>query len=204
MEPIEHTNEDGTVIKVVPVEVAEGFKTSAETATATITAKEGELAETKRLLAERSANFTKYNQLTEEQKKAFNENERNLMMRGDKLEEELAAMKETLGTKEKTERDSTKNSALTSVHKGDEKAKALLEKNYNNLAMPEGTADEINARVAAAAVLSGIAVDAQSPLTAFVSGEAPKAKAGQDFVESPEGAQAAQMVRDAMGLATPK
>lgn len=183
-------------------EAVEAAKAEATTA---LQAKEAELAEARKLLAEKNDNFQKYNEMTEEQKKAFDANTTNLLKRIDAATTEVETLKKTLSDKEVRERDSAKTGALSSFHGGKEDVKKVLEEKYALLAaMPETTQEEINARATAAARLAGISIDSRNPLYSPINGEAPRYKDTKEYVETPEGKEAAQLVRQAMGLPEPK
>ncbi len=162
---------------------------------------ETELAEAKRLIAERGENFTAYSKMSEEERKVYDANTTNLLKREENLLTELAGVKTTLAEKEEKEKTSLKTNALSNIHQGDEATKTKVEAEYALLTgMPETTQDEINARAQKAALLAGIQIDPRNPLYIPVNGEAPMHKDKKEFVETPEGTQAMDMVRDAMGI----
>jgi hypothetical protein len=160
-----------------------------------------ELEKVRKVSAEKTTNFKKYNEMTEEERKAHSENEILLLRRHDELEGEVGTLKTRLEEKDKNEKDYTKNSVLKNFHRGDETVKKAIEQNYAHLAgMPESTPDEIAARAASAARLSGITIDPINPLYTPISGEAPAYKENKDYTDSPEGKEAARLVREAMGI----
>jgi len=155
----------------------------------TIAEKEAEIAKLHKVSAEKTENFKKYNELGEEEKKAFDANTVTIMKRADKLEEELAQTKTALAEKEQREKEYSKNTILKGIHAGDEKLKATIEEAYGRLNMPETTPDEIMARADAAAKLAGISTKSPNPLYSSFSGEAPNLKSEKDkeFVETERG-----------------
>lgn len=198
MEEIDYTKEDGTVIKVVP---KEAYDTVAAKATQT----EAELTEARRINAEKTTNFQKYNELTEEQKKAYTENEVNMMRRGDDLEEKLNTVTKTLEETNAANQKNAKDSVLRNFHLDDDATKAKIEENYALLAaMPETTPTEITARAEKAAIMAGVSVDSRNPLNIPLDGTPPTLKQPKEFVETPKGEEAAAKVRAAMNLPTPK
>lgn len=193
---IEVVNEAGETVKetVYTADEYKGLETNLST-------KEAELGEVKRVLAEKGENFTAFSKMTEEQKKVFDVNTLNLLKREEVLMNELEGVKTTLAQKEEREKTSAKTNALNLIHQGDEATKKKVEDEYALLTgMPETTPDEINARARKAATLAGIQIDPRNPLYISVSGEAPKHDANKEYVETPEGSQAAEIVRKSMGL----
>ncbi len=170
-----------------------------------IKAKEEEIEKMKKVSAEKTENFKKYNELTDEQKAAYDANTTELMKRNDKTTAELEEMKTKFAEKETNERNYTKNSVLKNFHGDKEDVKKTIEEKYAILSgMPETTPDEIKARATEAAKLAGISIDSVNPLYQGFNGEAPKYQEAKDFVDSPEGKEKAQMVRDALGIKEPK
>lgn len=163
--------------------------------------KDAEIERLKKISSEKTENFRRYNEMTEEERKSFDANTTNLILRGDKLEEELAAVKTTLAEKETKERENYKENALSGFHGGKEDIKSTLEEKYALLAgMPETSPQEIFARVAEAAKLAGISVDSRNPIYQSVHGTPPVYKEKTDFTETNEGKAAADVVRETLGL----
>lgn len=154
-----------------------------------IAEKESEIANLRKVSAEKTENFKKYNEMTEEERKAFDANTVTILRRADSLEEELNKTKTALAEKEQREKEYSKNSILKSIHAGDEKIKTSIEEAYSKLNMPETTPDEIKARAEAAARLAGISMQSANPLYSSFSGEAPNLKSEKDkeFVETERG-----------------
>lgn len=184
------------------VYTADELETAKSTAVAeTIATKDAEIAEVKRLKEEQGQNFTKYSQMTAEEKAAYDANTTNLLKREETLLNEIEGLKNTVTEKTKKESESTKTNALKNIHHGDDKIKSEVEKNYELLAgMPDGTPEEINARAVAAARMAGITIDPRNPLYTPVNGDAPNYKPNDEYVNTPEGNTAAALVRDAMGI----
>jgi len=200
---IEHENEDGTTITVFTKEEVEAEATTRAQAEATRIAneKDAEIEKLRKVSAEKTENFRKYNEMSEEEKKAHSENEIIQIRRADQLAEELTSVKTALQEKEAREKDYTKNSILKGFHGDKEDVKKNLEEKYAVLAgMPESTPDEIKARVSAAATLAGISVDSVNPLYQSFSGEAPQYKEKTEYVETEGGKEAADMVRSTLGI----
>lgn len=197
---IEVVNEAGETVKET-VYTADEYK-GLETNLAT---KETELVQANKLLAERGENFKSFSKLTEEDKKNYDANTLNLLRVVETLETEITSTKTQLSDKTEKERTSAKTNALNLIHQGDADTKKKLEDEYALLTgMPETTPEEINARAKKAATLAGIQIDPRNPLYTSVNGEAPKVPDNKNYVETPEGAQAAEMVRSAMGITEPK
>lgn len=193
---IETTNEAGETVKETVYTTQE--YTARETELNTVQA---ELAEAKRVNAERGESFTAYSKMTEEQKKTFDANTTNLLKREEALTAQLAEMNIKLTDKEKNEIQSAKTTALASVHHGDEATKKTLEEKYDLLSgMPETTQAEISARTREAAKLAGIQIDQRNPLYTGINGDAPTYKPNKEYVDTPEGKIAADMAREAMGI----
>lgn len=176
--------------------------TAKETELGTITK---ELETLRRVAAEKGENFKKFSQMSEEEKKVFDVNTINLLRREEQLSGEVNDLKTKLTDKEKKDNESAKSFALTNIHHNDEASKKLLEEKYALLSgMPETTPQEISARAKEAAKLAGIQIDPRNPLYSPMSGEAPQYKPKGEYVETPEGKTAADMVRSAMGITPPK
>lgn len=196
---IENTDAEGNVTKETVYTVDE-YKAIEEKA-GQVDKLQTDLAEAQRVNAERAGNFTAYSKMTEEEKKVYDANTTNLLKREEALQTELATMKETITQKELKERELGKTTAMKNIHQGDEATKKKVEDAYGALAgMPETTQEEINARVVAASRVAGIVIDQRNPLYIPVEGEAPKYDPAKEYVETPEGSTAADMVRNAMGL----
>ena len=191
-------NEDGTketVYTKAEYEALEKEKADALTA----------VADAKRLVNEKTDNFKKFNEMSEEEKKAYDANTIELLKRNDLTAKENADLKSRLDAKEAQDKADNKSSIAGVYHQGDEKTKTDLETAYTALAgMPETTKEEIAKRYESAAKLAGIQVNSgPNPLYSSVNGEAPRSKEAKDFVESPKGTEAANMVRDALGIKKP-
>lgn len=193
------TREDGTEVTLYTEE--EVSAKAKEAADATAAEKDAEITRLAKVSAEKTENFRRYNEMTEEEKKAYDANTVSLMKRGDQLEDDLKKEREIREAREVADRDRTKNTALKGFHAGSEDAKKTIEEKYALLSgMPEGTPEEIQARATEAAKLAGISVDSRNPLYVSIHGEAPQYKANKEYVETPEGKEDLAAVRAAMGL----
>ncbi len=176
----EVTKEDGTVVKETAFTPEE------------MAAKDAEIERLKTLSEEKTNNFKQVNEKT------------------DKLETELTSVKTTLDQKIAAEKESAKTNSGMRYHGNKEDLKAKVESNYAILSgMPEGTPEEISARMEAAARLSGINVESRgpSPLNIPIDGDAPKQNSREkedEFLKSEKGVAA----QKAMGFSdediTPK
>ncbi len=197
--PEKITKDDGTEVEMYSKEDYEALataKTEAETAA----------TEARRVAAEQTTNFKKVNEMSEEEKKAFDANTIALMQRADKTASENEELRQRLDAKEIADKAENKNSIASYYHQGDEKVKTDIEISYAALAgMPETTKEEIGKRYEAAAKLAGIQVNSgPNPLYSPVNGEAPRSKEAKEFVETTKGTEAADMVRAAMGIKKPE
>ena len=195
--------EEGKEVDVFTQEEVEArAKEEADKVAAT---KDAEIEHWKKVGAEKTENFKKYNEMTTEEKAAYDANTTNLLRRGDALEEELGSVKKTLAEKEQAEKDYLKNSTLKKIHADVPDVKEKVEKEYAILAgMPETTPEEVTARALAAAKLAGVTIDQRNPLYISIAGEAPNHKQSEQYTETPEGKEAARLAREAMGLPEPK
>ncbi len=189
----EYTKDDGSVIPVIPKE--EYAKTTEELQKA-----QAEIETLRRVSAEKTENFKRFNEMSEEERKAHSENEIILLKQLDQHSSELGSLKEKLEAKEKTEREYAKVKAISNIAGSKDEVKTALESAYANLAMPEDTPDAIEARVQAAARLAGINVQSRNPLYAPISGEAPKFNPDAQFVDTPEGKSAVDAVLSSLGV----
>lgn len=192
-------NDAGEMITVYTQEEVEAQAT--ERANKIAAGKDAEIEKLKRVNAEKTENFRKYNEMTEEERAAHSSNELTLIQRSDKLEAELAAEKAARLEREQKEADRVKSSALKTFHNDSPEVKEKLETSYAALAgMPESTPEEITARAQAAARLAGFSIDSRNPLYQSVSGDAPVYKETKNFTDTPEGREAADLSRQALGL----
>lgn len=198
LETFKYTNDDGVEIEVAPVEKVQEVLSKKD---ADLKALADEKAKIERVSAEKTENFKKLNEMTQEERDAHTVNELNLLKRNEAVEAELAEIKTQLTQKEERERASAKVIAMDKYHVGNEDVKKTLEENYAKLGgMPEGSPEEVRARVAEAAKLSGISINSQNPLYADIGGDAPMPKDKKEFIDTDSGKQAADMVRDALGV----
>ncbi len=160
----------------------------------------------KRLASEKTDNFKRLNEMTEEEKKAYDANTLELLKRNDLTATENADLKKRLDERDALDLANNKSSVAGYYHQGDEKIKESLEESYKALAgMPEVTKEDIAKRYEAAAKIVGIQVNSgPNPLYQPYNGEAPKSKESKEFVETAKGTEAADMVRDAMGIKKPE
>lgn len=200
-------NEDGKEIEAYTAEEVEAAKEAAKKEVAdvnlkAIADKDIEIARLNKISAEKTENFKKYNQMTDDEKKAYDANTTELLKRNDLTQAELEEVKTKLAEKETKEKEYTKNSILKGLHNNDEKTKKTIEDNYSYLAgMPESTPEEIAARAGAAARLAGIQVDPRNPLYSAFSGEAPKPKEeGKEFSDTDKGKEAVELARSALNI----
>lgn len=168
----------------------------------TLAEKEAEIEKYKKVSAEKTENFKRFNELTEAEKEKYNANELEFLKRTDEAVNLAEGLKKQLEEKTANEKAYTKNSILSSLHKGDEATKTALESHYDMLSgMPESTPEEIKARAEASAKLVGIVIDPRNPIYTGFSGEAPSSKAeGKDFVESEKGKEALDLAKKALNV----
>jgi len=166
---------------------------------------EAEKVRLEKLNAERGENFKRYNEMTEEERKNFDANTINLIKRGDELQSKLEEVTKKLTEKEQRELESGKTNALKMYHGGNPELETKVKSQYDILSgMPETTPEEIAARAQAAARLAGISVDSANPLYQPMHGEAPNYQPKKEYTDTPEGKEALDLARQAMGLPTPK
>lgn len=199
----EKIDKDGVEVEVFTAdEVAAAAKVEADRVAAE---KDTEIEKWKKVSTEKTENFRKYNEMTQEERDAHSANELELIKRNDKIEEDLKAEREARITREKTDNDRTKNNALKSFHNDLPEVKTKLEEKYALLAgMPETTPEEISARATEAAKLAGISVDSRNPIYSSIHGEPPVYKEKTEYVETPEGKEAADLTRQALNIPAPK
>lgn len=149
-----------------------------------------EADDAKKLAEERGTNFTNYNKKTEE------------------LETKVGTLETQLTEKITKERESTKLGTAVRFHGNNEELKTKIESNYALLsAMPETTPEEINARMQAAATLSGISVESRNPIYSPTYGEPPAPKQvnkDDDFLKSEKGIAAQKAMGFSEEEITPK
>ena len=171
---IEHVNEDGSVINVYTDEE--------------VAAKDAEIERLKQISVEKTENFRRYNEMTEEQRKAYSENELIFIKQNDQLQDKIKTLEETLVKKEERERQEKKMSVFQRFHGGNDEIKNKIDQEYSLLTgMPETTPEEISARAEKAARLAGIVIDTRNPIYQPINGEAPVYKENKEFTDTPEG-----------------
>lgn len=167
--------------------------------------KDAEIEKWKKVSSEKTENFRKYNEMTQEERDAHSANELELIKRNDKIEEDLKAERETRLAREKADSERNKANALKGFHNDLPEVKTKLEEKYALLAgMPETTPEEINARAAEAAKLAGISVDSRNPIYSSVHGAPPTHNEKTEYVDTPEGKEATDLARQALNIPTPK
>lgn len=163
------------------------------------------LGEVRRAQAEQGNNFKRYSQMTEEERKTHDANTTNLLKREEALQGQIADLTTKISDREKRDNASAKDNALSAIHHGNEESKKVLEEKYALLTgMPETTPAEIGARTREAAKLAGIMIDPRNPLYTPISGEAPQSGPNKEYVDTPEGKQATDMARAALGITPTK
>lgn len=173
--------------------------------TKTVAEKDAEITRLSKLNIDKTENFKKYNEMSAEEKAAYDANTTELLKRNQIVETELGEVKTKLEEKETRERTSAKDGALKVFHEGNAEIKTTLEEKYALLAaMPETTPEEITARAIEAAKLAGISIDSRQPLFSHMNGDAPNYKPNKDYADTPQGKEAADLVRAAMSIPAPK
>jgi hypothetical protein len=170
-----------------------------------IETRDAEIARLNGLNKEKTENFRRYNEMTQEERDNHSENELNLIRRNDILEAEIKGVKETLAEKETREKNEAKTNLLKQYHNDLPEVKTTLEEKYAMLAgMPENTPEEIRERTIQAARLAGISVDSVNPIYQSVNGMPPIYKEKTDYVETTAGKEAAALVAEQLGISQNK
>lgn len=195
-------NEDGSKETLYTAAEIEAAKTEAiAPLTKTVEESKAEIDRLSKLNIDKTANFKKYNELTEAERAAYSENDLIQIKRNDALETELGTLKETLAQKEQREKDSAKISAITRFAGDKAEIKTAIEEKYALLAgMPETTPEQISARTTAAAHLAGISLDSRVPIYQHFDGAAPEYKKNDDFTETDKGKEQVEMLRESLGI----
>lgn len=196
-------NDKGEEVTVFTAEELEAAKKEVETNyQKTLAEKEAEVEKLRKVSAEKTENFKKFNEMTEAEKAAYDANTTEFLKRTDAAVQKAEELERKLAEKEAIEREYNKNFVLNNFHKGDEKVKKEIEDNYAILAgMPENTPDEIAARATKAAQLAGIVTDPRNPIFTPFQGEAPKIKEeGKEFVDTDKGKEALELAKKALGI----
>ena len=208
MDPKEYFDAEGNKIEgtfITQAEAEAKIAAAKEETEKTIVEKEAEIQRLSKLNNEKTENFKRYNEMTAEEKAAYDANTTELLRRDDLSQKEIADLRKRLDDKEALEKNSNKTNALTRFHQNNEETKKALEENYALLsAMPETTPEEIHARAQKAARLAGINVDSMNPLYVSINGEAPTYKEKKEYADTPAGEEAAKLVREAMNIPAPK
>lgn len=159
------------------IELEDGTKETVYTADE-MAAKDKEILDAKQLAEDRGKNFNGVNEKIT------------------KTEEEITKLRTDIATRDTNERNAAKTATGMRFHGGKDELKAKVDENYAKLAgMPETTPQEVEARMEAAARLSGISVEsAPNPLYSPIMGEAPQQQAPgakeDEFLKSEKGVAA--------------
>lgn len=159
---------------------------------------ESEVEKLKRLNDEKTKNFRKLNQMTEEERANLSQTEVEIKRQLEQLQEEKEALVKNLQDRDLAQTLTVKGNLFKNIAGDDEETNKKLQKAYDLINLPETTPEEISARVVAAANMARIEIStndnhSNSPLSAFWAGDAPTrnphAKTGKEddyknFVES--------------------
>ncbi len=160
---------------------------------------EAENAELKRLNKEKTDNFRKLNQMTEEEKAQFTDKELENRRIIEQLQEENEKLKTNLTEKEKNAIESDRANVIKKYVGDNEDLKAKFLEQYQFVNIAEDSKENIEKRAELTAKLAGIEIpESFDPTQAYWNGDAPRPLAGdnpQAFLESDRAKQAL----DAMG-----
>lgn len=125
----------------------------------------------KKVSAEKTENFKKLRDMTEEERSALNANQIELIRRNETVEEQLEALKTQLSEREQEKLSSAKKEVLSRYANGDEEIQKELEEKWDLINIPES---ETTIEQRAELVAKLVGVNTKNPLNKSFNGEAPK------------------------------
>lgn len=193
---IEHP-ETGEEIEVyTPDEIAEKEQLIA-TKEEELAAALAEAEKYKAVSAEKTENFKKLNELTQEEREALTANQIAEMKRNEALEAEIEALKTQISGKEQQELEYNKAQELKKYYGTDEELKAKLEENWELVNITGVDIESIQRRAQLAAAMTGVTESTSNPLHTSLNGSAPKLEQVTESEKKIE--EAANLIRKAEG-----
>lgn len=196
--PVKTTKEDGTEVDAFLPEEVEAQKTEAVAAAKTeLEAAQKEVADLKRVSAEKTENFKKLNEMTEVERASFTAKEIEAMKRVEAAEAKATALetKYNEDTQARIKTDTEK--ALERYHGGDPKLKAELEKNFNLINLPGTDTSTIQERARLAATMTAGSSGRPNPLMSPMNGSGPRTvdrSKTEEFLKSDKAKTAFEMM----------
>jgi hypothetical protein len=148
---------------------------------------QAELEKARRVLSEKTDNFKKLHEMTEEEKSKMSAAQIESAKRMEAAETRASALEEEIKKDKTTRSDKAREKALARYSGTDEKVKEKLVENYKLINLPEGDEDEINRKVEAAWNMMGVGKPKVNPLNQSWQGDAPNKGSSENFAESERG-----------------
>lgn len=193
---VEDPNKPGEMIQVHTAdELAERDAATA----AELAASKSEIEKLQRVSAEKTENFKKLNEMTEEERAAFSAKEIENMKRVEAAEAKAAALEATMNQSTQERIKSDTDAALFKYHGGDEKLKAALEANFKVINLEGTDTATLNERARLSAAMEAGKTGNRNPLYAPMSGGSPRVvekSKTEEFMKSEKAAEALKRMGD--------
>lgn len=161
---------------------------------------EAEYAELQKVSREKTDNFKKLNQMTEQEKEQFTARELENRAMIEKLMEENEQLKTNLTEKEKNEIETNRNKVISEIVGNNEELKTKFLEKYSIVNIEEKDIDSMRMRAVAAAKLAGIEMPDHgfNPTQQMWNGDAPRPLKGdtQSFLQSDRAKAALEAMGD--------
>lgn len=196
---IEDPNDSEKEIEVFTAAELAAKESEAVAAKADLEKANGEVSKLRGVLAEKTENFKKLNEMTEAERAALGSEKIEAIKRFEAAEAKAAALEETINSDKKTRVESDTAAALAKYHGGNEELKKSLEENFKMINL-EGTDKETIEKRAKMAKDMYVGQSGKvNPLMASMSGGSPahqeKSKS-EEFLKSDKAAQAMKLMGD--------
>lgn len=178
--------ETGEEVEVYTKDEFDTQNTALKEAGEALTASQEALEKAGKVSAQKTENFKRLNEMTEDERAALKANEVSLFKQNEMLEDKLNTMESKLDEDAKTSLQGKKDALLKKYHNGDEDSKKLLEQNWDLVSLEGVDNDTLAKRAELAASMSKISIENISPLNASIEGSAPnltQVKEGEQKVE---------------------
>lgn len=191
-------NNEGQEMEVFTPEEVAAKAAEIETAkNVEIEAKNKEIETLKRVSAEKTDNFKKLNEMTEEERGKMTAAQIEDRKRIETAESEVRRMKEERDADTQMRIKNDTEAALSKFHGGDEKLKEALEKNFKIINLEGNDTATIQERARMAAAMEAGKTGRANPLMAPMNGSAPTIRdkgRTEKFLESDKGKAALKMM----------
>lgn len=173
--------------------------TEATTAKTALEAANAEVAKLRTVVAEKTDNFRKLNEMSAEEKAKMTSEQIEDRKRWEAAEARAAALEQSINDDKKARIESDTAAALAKYHGGDEKLKAALEENFKLINLDGTDKETLEKRAKMAADMYKGQTGKPNPLMASMNGGGPVQKdpnKTQEFLKSDRAAEAMRRMGD--------